>query len=143
YCHGLSGLLCDDMGLGKTHQAMGLLAAVTQEDPEKRHKYFVVCPTSVIYHWQELLQRFLPEIRVYTHYGVERNVEAFSTDAALLLTSYGILRIDKESFLRTLSFEVAIFDEIQIAKNTASQTRKALRNIRAKMRMGLTGTPIE
>ncbi len=142
YCHGLSGLLCDDMGLGKTHQAMGLLAAVIHEDPEKERRYLVVCPTSVIYHWQGLLQRFLPTLRVYTHYGLERSLEAFEEKYDILLTSYGILRLGKDD-LRTFQFEVAIFDEIQIAKNHASQTHKALRSLRANMKLGLTGTPIE
>lgn len=142
YCHGLSGLLCDDMGLGKTHQAMALLSAVIHEDEEKTNKYLVVCPTSVIYHWQELLKRFLPEIRVCTYYGLERTLEDFDENYDLLLTSYGILRTGKEN-LKPYRFEVAIFDEIQIAKNHASQTHKALRSIRAQMRLGLSGTPIE
>ncbi|MES2274079.1 MAG: DEAD/DEAH box helicase [Chlamydiota bacterium] len=142
YCHGLSGLLCDDMGLGKTHQAMALLAAVINEDEDKKNKYLVVCPTSVIYHWQELLKRFIPEIRVCTYYGIERSLEHFDTSYDLLLTSYGILRTGRED-LRTLRFEIAIFDEIQIAKNHASQTHLALKGINAKMRLGLTGTPIE
>lgn len=142
YCHGLSGLLCDDMGLGKTHQAMALLAAVENEDVEGKNKYLVVCPTSVIYHWQELLKRFLPDCRVCTYYGLARSLADFDENYDLLLTSYGILRTGKES-LRGLSFEVAIFDEIQIAKNYASQTHKALRGIQAKMRLGLSGTPIE
>ncbi len=142
YCHGLSGLLCDDMGLGKTHQTMALLAAVSNEDREKANKYLVVCPTSVIYHWQELLRKFLPELRVSTYYGLERSLDYFEEHYDLLLTSYGILRTGKED-LRTLNFEVAIFDEIQIAKNAASQTHLALRSLRAKMRLGLTGTPIE
>lgn len=142
YCHGLSGLLCDDMGLGKTHQTMALLAAVINEDEEGRNKYLVVCPTSVIYHWQELLKRFLPDIRVCTYYGLERTLRDFETGTDLLLTSYGILRTGREDF-RAIRFEVAIFDEIQIAKNHASQTHKALRAIQAQMRLGLTGTPIE
>lgn len=142
YCHGLSGLLCDDMGLGKTHQTMALLAAVINEDEEKTNKYLVVCPTSVIYHWQELLKRFLPEIRVCTYYGLERTLEDFEENYDLLLTSYGILRTGKEN-LKAYRFEVAIFDEIQIAKNHASQTHKALRSLNAQMRLGLTGTPIE
>lgn len=142
YCHGLSGLLCDDMGLGKTHQAMALLAAVAHEDSDKRNKYLVVCPTSVIYHWQELLKKFLPEIRVCTYYGLARTLEHFETDYDLLLTSYGILRTGRED-LRTLEFELAFFDEIQVAKNQSSQTHAALRNIDARMRLGLTGTPIE
>lgn len=142
YCHGLSGLLCDDMGLGKTHQTMALLAAVIHEDPDKNNKYLVVCPTSVIYHWQELLKRFLPEIRVCTYYGLERTLEDFDQKYDLILTSYGILRSGREN-LKMFRFEVAIFDEIQIAKNYASQTHKALRAIQAQMRLGLTGTPIE
>lgn len=142
YCHGLSGLLCDDMGLGKTHQAMALLAAVINEDEEKTNKYLVICPTSVIYHWQELLKRFLPEIRVCTYYGLERSLENFEEKYDLLLTSYGIMRTGRENF-KTYRFEVAIFDEIQIAKNYASQTHKALKGINAQMRLGLSGTPIE
>jgi superfamily II DNA or RNA helicase len=142
YCHGLSGLLCDDMGLGKTHQTMALLAAISHQDLETSYKYLVVCPTSVIYHWQELLRRFLPHLRVSTYYGVERNLQNFDQEYDLLLTSYGILRGNKE-VLAPFSFELAIFDEIQIAKNHASQTHLALRAIQAKMRLGLTGTPIE
>jgi superfamily II DNA or RNA helicase len=142
YCHGLSGLLCDDMGLGKTHQAMALLAAVINEDEDKTNKYLVVCPTSVIYHWQEQLKRFLPDLRVCTYYGLERTLTDFDENYDLLLTSYGILRTGRED-LRTIRFEVAIFDEIQIAKNHNSQTHKVLRSIDAQMRLGLTGTPIE
>jgi len=142
YCHGLSGLLCDDMGLGKTHQAMALLAAVINEDEEKDNKYLVVCPTSVIYHWQELLKRFLPQIRVCTYYGLERSLEGFEENYDLILTSYGILRSGKND-LKAHRFEVAFFDEIQIAKNHASQTHKALRMIESQMKLGLTGTPIE
>jgi SNF2 family DNA or RNA helicase len=142
YCHGLSGLLCDDMGLGKTHQAMALLAAISKEDKERENKYLVVCPTSVIYHWQELLQRFLPHLRVCSYYGIERSLDLFETQYDLLLTSYGILRTGRED-LRSLSFETAFFDEIQVAKNEASQTHQVLRSLDAKMKLGLTGTPIE
>jgi len=145
YCHGLSGLLCDDMGLGKTHQAMALLAAIAGEDPERKNKYLVVCPTSVIYHWQELLKRFLPEMRVCVYHGLQRSQEDladFDNRFDLLVTSYGILRTGRENF-SSLSFEVAIYDEIQIAKNHTSQTHQALRAIRASMRLGLSGTPIE
>jgi len=142
YCHGLSGLLCDDMGLGKTHQAMALLAGAQQEDPERSYKYLVVCPTSVIYHWQELLCRFLPDLRVCVFYGLARTLENFEQDYDLLLTSYGILRSGSDD-LRSLSFEIAIFDEIQIAKNHNSQTHLALRKLTSRMRLGLTGTPIE
>ncbi|MEL7431415.1 MAG: DEAD/DEAH box helicase [Chlamydiota bacterium] len=142
YCHGLSGLLCDEMGLGKTHQAMAILAAAWKEQMGRDCKFIVVCPTSVIYHWQDLLERFLPNLRVLTYYGLERSLAQFTADYDLLLTSYGILRTGKEN-LQPYVFELAIFDEIQIAKNHHSQTHSALLAVEATMKLGLTGTPIE
>ena len=142
YCHGLSGLLCDEMGLGKTHQAMGVISAVKNISSDSTAKFLVVCPTSVIYHWEELLKRFLPSVRVSVFYGVGRTLEDFETSADLLLTSYGTLRSEKKA-IADITFDIAVFDEIQIAKNTHSQTHKALRTVDAKMRLGLTGTPIE
>lgn len=139
YCNGLSGMLCDEMGLGKTHQAMGLIAAAKNAAKDKQIKILVVCPTSVIYHWEDLLRRFFPKIRVLVFYGMARTLEV---DHDLLLTSYGTLRSEKQN-LSKLNFEIAVFDEIQIAKNAHSQTNKSLRKIKANMRLGLTGTPIE
>ncbi|MBS0620242.1 MAG: DEAD/DEAH box helicase [Verrucomicrobia bacterium] len=141
YLNGLSGLLCDEMGLGKTHQAMGLIAVLKNASDQKK-KFLVVCPTSVIYHWEELLKKFLPELRVHTFYGITRTLSPIEEKADLLLTSYGILRSEREA-LSAIPFELAIFDELQIAKNPQSQTHKALKKIDAAMRLGLTGTPIE
>jgi SNF2 family DNA or RNA helicase len=140
YCHGLSGLLCDEMGLGKTHQAMALLQAAKNKNPSG--KFLVVCPTSVIYHWQELLKRFLPDLRICIFYGIQRTLTNFESHFDLLLTSYGTLRSEK-SPLSAIFFDIAIFDETQIAKNAHSQTHKALKLIQARTRIGLTGTPIE
>lgn len=144
YCHGLSGLLCDDMGLGKTHQAMALLAAASNDlqRSKKKAAFLVVCPTSVIYHWEELLKRFFPSLKVAIFYGAARSLEGFHKQYDLLLTSYGTLRQEAEK-LSKLSFDIAVFDEVQVAKNLRSQTHKALRGIDAKMRLGLSGTPIE
>lgn len=145
YHYGLSGLLCDDMGLGKTHQAMALLAAVSNQfrarAAEEQPYYLVVCPTSVIYHWKEKLRLFLPDLRILVHYGPGRSLDAVDR-YDLILTSYGTLRQDRAALSR-LSFEVGVFDEIQVAKNHSSQTYRALNAMQAHMRLGLTGTPIE
>jgi len=146
YNHGLSGLLCDDMGLGKTHQAMALLQSSINkrkkiQDAQKKH-FLVVCPTSVIYHWQEKLREFLPTLRVWTFYGSNRSLDQFYEKNDLLLTSYGIWR--KEAHLLSqYQFDIAIFDELQIAKNQSSRIYKTLLNAKANMRLGMTGTPIE
>lgn len=146
YHHNLSGLLCDDMGLGKTHQAMALLASVMnshKKDPKSRpHHFLVICPTSVIFHWQEKLQTFLPSARVCIFHGIKRSLEDFHKDYDILLTSYGIWRNDNQ-LLKHVFFEVAIFDEIQLAKNWNSQVYSALLQAQTAIRIGLTGTPIE
>lgn len=146
YYHQLSGLLCDDMGLGKTHQAMGLLASVynlyRSYSEGTRVHFLIVCPTSVIYHWQEKLEEYLPRLKVCVFYGTSRSLQEFHEQHDILLTSYGILRNEKD-ILSQINFEVAIFDEIQIAKNQSSRIYATLLKMKAKMRLGLTGTPIE
>jgi len=140
--HGLSCLLCDEMGLGKTHQAMALIASLSHYDEMKKNKYLIVCPTSVIYHWQELLKQFLPSVDVYVYHGFERDIDTFAAKHQILLTSYGILRLEKKKIC-LFSFELAVFDEMQMAKNIFSKTHHAMRQINARVRLGLTGTPIE
>ncbi|MBA3958404.1 MAG: DEAD/DEAH box helicase [Parachlamydiaceae bacterium] len=145
FSHGLSGLLCDEMGLGKTHQAMALLAAISNENKAQGNPpqhFLIVCPTSVIFHWQEKLQQFLPHLRVCTFHGSERSLASFHQDYDVLLTSYGIWRLEHK-LLSSIPFTLAILDEIQIAKNHNSRLNISLRHIDAKMRLGLTGTPIE
>jgi len=142
YSYSLSGLLCDDMGLGKTHQAMALLSSVLFVDTDRTNKYLVICPTSVIYHWENLFKKYLPEIRVLIYYGVERSLDNFEDSFDLILTSYGTLRASKEN-LKKFNFEISIFDEIQVAKNPSSQTHRSLKSLKSNVIIGLTGTPIE
>jgi SNF2 family DNA or RNA helicase len=96
----------------------------------------------VIFHWEDLLKKFLPRLRVYVYYGAQRTLVDFNEHYDLLLTSYGTLRSEK-SPLSEIRFDISIYDEIQIAKNASSQTHKALKLINAAVRLGLTGTPIE
>lgn len=144
YRNQLSGLLCDDMGLGKTHQAMALLAAVynvVKSESTKSCRFLVVAPTSVIYHWQEKLKTFLPHFKVHFFHGLKRTLKRLPKDG-VVLTSYGIMRSEQEA-LSKIDFEVAIFDELQVAKNPSSRTHSSALHIKANMRLGLSGTPIE
>lgn len=140
YKNGLSGLLCDDMGLGKTHQAMALMAAIINQKVDN-FLFLVVCPTSVIYHWQDKLNQFLPEIAIHTFHGLKRTLENLPK-RGILLTSYGLARSEKE-LLSKIPFELAVYDEVQVAKNSKSRLHSALLHMRARMRLGLSGTPIE
>jgi SNF2 family DNA or RNA helicase len=140
YQNQLAGLLCDDMGLGKTHQIMALFAAVLKEN--SKSKFLVVCPTSVLYHWRDKLEKYLPKASLCFYHGSGRKVKGLEKNKNIVLTSYGICRQEKEAFSK-LSFDVAAYDEIQVAKNHNSRIYRSLIELPARFKIGLTGTPIE
>ena len=142
YENNLSGLLCDDMGLGKTYQSLALMDAITflKNTPLK---FLVVTPTSVLPHWQDKLEQLKKKVHLHLYYGSDRNLKSLKKEKySVILTSYGILRNDLDK-LTKIDFELAIFDEIQTAKNKASLTNAALNQLNSRIRIGLTGTPIE
>jgi superfamily II DNA or RNA helicase len=137
----LSGLLCDDMGLGKTHQAMALMVWL-KEKQKIREPFLVVCPTTVISHWRDKLREHAPGLKPTVYHGGDRTIKKRFRAGEVLLTSYGILRNDILS-LRDVPFSLAVFDELQNLKNRETQSYQAASLLQARMRLGLTGTPIE
>jgi superfamily II DNA or RNA helicase len=136
---GFGGLLCDDMGLGKTHQVMALLAAIAGERKEgPLPTILVVAPASVLPHWEEKLRRYLPSLPVLVHQGADRG---WVPSGTAVLTTYGTLRNDAGSM--TAEFDLFVLDEIQAIKNRETETHQALRKVRARVAIGLTGTPVE
>jgi len=136
YRLGIGGLLADDMGLGKTHQALALLQRA-QRDGLK----IVVCPASVVLNWAEKIERFYKGLNYIIYYGPQRDLEA-SGKNGLILTTYGVVRQDLRQ-LRQLSFDLIILDEIQHLKNRNTATHKSIVNLNGRVKIGLTGTPIE
>lgn len=139
--NGFGGLLCDDMGLGKTHQVMALMTAL-QLQSEQTGPFLVVCPTTVISHWQKKISEHAPALKSGVYHGGERNLDSLLKECNTVLTSYGILLRDIEK-IEQVSFTLAVFDEIQYVKNSATRTYRAAKAVRAQMNLGLTGTPIE
>ncbi len=126
---GVGALLADDMGLGKTLQAMSVINGKT----------LVVAPTSVLFNWKDELAKFRPDLTVALYHGAKRSIPA-NTD--VLLTSYGLLRLDLEKFTAS-AWDLLIIDEAQNVKNPQAKASKALRTVPANARIALTGTPIE
>ncbi|OQX94923.1 hypothetical protein B6I21_08110 [candidate division KSB1 bacterium 4572_119] len=142
YENNLSGLLCDDMGLGKTYQSLALIDAMTIY-LKRNSNFLVVTPTSVLPHWEDKLSQLKKKTNLILYFGAGRNLDTLNKNKYnIILTSYGILRNDLEQ-LAEIDFELAVFDEIQTAKNKSSLTNAALNQLNSRMRMGLTGTPIE
>lgn len=141
YENRLGGLLCDDMGLGKTHQVMALMDAVRQAEADGA-KFLVVCPTTVMSHWEMKIRDHAPRLSAVVHHGIGRHLKADAASADVVITSYGVLLRDIEVF-RDIRFSVAVFDEIQQLKNPDTKTYKAATALNAAFTIGMTGTPIE
>lgn len=136
----LGGCLADDMGLGKTVQALALLQS---EKEAGRGTSLVIMPTSLIYNWEVEAARFTPQLRVLTFTGTQRNKDIRQFDQYdVILTSYGITRLDID-LLRQFYFNYIILDESQVIKNPSSIIAKAVRELRSRYKLTLTGTPLE
>jgi superfamily II DNA or RNA helicase len=137
---GFGGCLADDMGLGKTVQALALLE---ERRIANRGPSLVVVPRSLLFNWKQEAARFTPEMRVLIHEGRDRarDVASFS-DYDIVLVTYGTLRRDAPLLAET-EFDYVILDEAQAIKNSATETAKASRLLRARYRLAMSGTPVE
>ncbi|NEX78199.1 DEAD/DEAH box helicase [Bacillus thermocopriae] len=161
--YGFGAILADDMGLGKTIQLISYLLKVKEEaDTIENHETvtdsktsstkvptkaaLIICPTSVLGNWQKELERFAPKMKVYLHYGSKRlKEEAFVQEAQevdVVLTSYGLSHLDTEEFA-ALHWSTIAIDEAQNIKNAQTKQSKAVRKLRGRHHIALTGTPME
>ncbi len=135
------GCLADDMGLGKTVQALSILLSEIENGSDEPN--LIVAPTSVVFNWLEEIARFAPSLKVLNQTGVDRQRTEVDTSAYdVVLTSYGTLRNDV-LFLKDVQFNYVILDESQNIKNPLSQTAKAVKLLRSRNRLALSGTPME
>lgn len=138
---GFGGILADDMGLGKTLQALCLLEA--RRAAGEKGPTLLIVPTSLLHGWQMQAAQFTPQLRLVLLHGADRLAEREKArDADVVLTTYPLLSRDRK-WLSAQEWPLVILDEAQILKNPAAQMVKALRDIPAKGRIALTGTPLE
>ncbi|MGE0274438.1 MAG: SNF2-related protein [Nitrospiraceae bacterium] len=144
YEHRFGACLADDMGLGKTLQAICLLAAIKEglirPAAAVNGPHLVVAPTSLLFNWEQELARFAPGLKVRVFRGGEQALDA--EDGEVVLTTYGLARRHIDVLERT-SFHVVLFDEAQAVKNIYADTTGAVRRLKRRFTIGLTGTPIE
>lgn len=136
---GFGGILADEMGLGKTIQTITFLLS------EKGSKTIIVTPTSLIYNWKNEFDNFAPTMKVVTIYGskAERAAQIENIDDYdVILTTYGTLRNDFTDY-ENKKFDFCIIDEAQNIKNPLAQSSEAVKEINARVKFALTGTPIE
>ncbi|WP_455770685.1 SNF2-related protein [Streptomyces chartreusis] len=139
---GFGALLADDMGLGKTLTAIALHLHRAETAGEAAGPTLVVCPASLITNWQREIARFAPDTTVLRYHGTGRTLDTEKLgNTTVVITTYGTLRRDPH--LAATHWGLVVADEAQHIKNPASATAKALRDVPARARLAVTGTPVE
>ncbi|KAM8887386.1 DNA excision repair protein ERCC-6-like 2 isoform 2-T2 [Spinachia spinachia] len=159
-------ILGDDMGLGKTVQVIGFLAAVlhktgTWEDvennrpqflqsqipskPSKPSKVFlIVAPLSVLYNWKDELDTW-GHFRCVVVHGLRKEEELARIQNGrieIALTTYETLRLCLDQF-NGIDWSAVVVDEAHKIKNPNSQITQAMKDLKCKIRVGLTGTVLQ
>ncbi len=138
---GWGGILADDMGLGKTVQTLAFFQHYKNLHPKAL--FMVVCPTTLMYNWENEIKKFTPELTHVIHHGPKRNSTPVSYSSYdIIITTYGTMRSDIKR-LRDIEFDYVVLDESQSIKNPQSQVAKASLLLNCKNRLALSGTPVQ
>ena len=137
--YGFNGILADDMGLGKTLQIIALLESLSTDKPS-----LVVCPSSLIYNWEDEVHKFSKVLKITCITGMQnvRKEIIEHIDQGIYVTSYDYMRRDVELY-DSIEFEYVILDESQYIKNQKTKNAISVKQLHALHKLALSGTPIE
>eukprot|EP00927_Polykrikos_kofoidii_P015978 TRINITY_DN17163_c0_g2_i1.p1 TRINITY_DN17163_c0_g2~~TRINITY_DN17163_c0_g2_i1.p1 ORF type:complete len:917 (-),score=149.53 TRINITY_DN17163_c0_g2_i1:293-3043(-) len=149
YANSLHGILADEMGLGKTIQTISLLLYI-KERKGNVGPHLIVAPKSTLGNWQTEFTRFAPGYKVLVMTGDaegrEACLDAFRKgvercDPVALVTNYE--QVYRNKALITTEWQLVVVDEGHRLKNPDTQLHKAMVQLRCRMRLLLTGTPLQ
>ena len=138
---GFNGILADDMGLGKTLQVLTLLLRLKETSDQAPS--LLVVPKTLIYNWEIEIKKFTPSLNYILHTGKGRDKDGINFNGYdLVITSYALVRLDFELFEK-VEWNYLILDEAQNIKNPRAQVTRAVKSLKTKHRLSLSGTPVE
>eukprot|EP00644_Phytophthora_capsici_P001310 jgi/Phyca11/542777/estExt2_Genewise1Plus.C_PHYCAscaffold_100161 len=145
-------ILGDDMGLGKTIQVIAFLSAIMGKHGDSRDKdafegevapIFIVMPASLLQNWEQELRTWMSCTTVILR-GKPSDRNAMIDKIArgeyeIVICSYDILKMYL-SRLHKIPWEVVILDEMHCLKNPDAKLTQAVKAIKCRKKLGLTGT---
>ena len=130
-----SGLLGDEMGLGKTIQSLAVC------EKTKAQKILVFCPASVKWQWHDEIKRFIPGAEVCVIEGDKKARDAcWTKEARFYVANYELLL--RDAIMQAIEWDIVIADEATKISNPMAKQSKAIKKLRAKRRIAMTGTPV-
>ena len=139
---GFGACLADDMGLGKTVQILAFLEALRAQKPNGN--VLLIVPASLLGNWQKEAARFTPDLPVTVLHGAHAATlsDRFTkSDAFLTITTYR-MAMSIEALEEPL-WDCIILDEAQAIKNPSTKQTRQIKRLKSRMRIAMTGTPIE
>ena len=139
---GFGACLADDMGLGKTVQILAFLEALRAQKPNG--KALLIVPASLLGNWQKEVARFTPDLTVEILHGAHAATlsDRFVQSAAFLTVTTYRMAMSVEA-LEEPVWDCIILDEAQAIKNPAAKQTRQIKKLKSRMRIAMTGTPIE
>lgn len=156
-----SGLMGDEVGLGKTIQALAVCEKVNAG------KVLIFCPASIKWQWAAEIEKFLypngaPEGEIVVVEGNKRTRDLILQDQIMIRSenwkgkvnelrqSFGarFFIVNYELLLRNFDamncreWDIIIADEATKISNATAKQAKAIKRLRAKRRIAMTGTPV-
>ncbi|GAB5362765.1 hypothetical protein AAMO2058_000826500 [Amorphochlora amoebiformis] len=167
YQQGAGGIIADEMGLGKTVQTVVFLSAIYSTAQAgsgssmracreaNRVPSLVVCPASMMVSWLREFRVWHPERRVMllhesgNHYATKEEILAKAAQSgkkdnngAVVVSTYSTLRI-MQRMMSTIRWGCIVLDEGHRIRNPAAAISKAVKTLRARQKLVLSGQPIQ
>jgi len=133
-------ILGDDMGLGKTAQTMAAIELLARERGVSR--VLVVAPASVKYQWEGEIAKFTDRPVQVVEGLKDAREEQYAHDTFYKLVNYEQVVRDLD-LMNAWRPDVVVLDEAQRIKNWESKTSRAVKKLRSRYAIVLTGTPLE
>ncbi|BGP46565.1 hypothetical protein JCM10450v2_002412 [Rhodotorula kratochvilovae] len=145
--NGANAILADEMGLGKTLQTLALIAYLSETHGHKG-PHLLVCPLSVLTSWMNEIARWLPDFTAMRYHGpaaerIRLRGEFAERRPDLVVTTYEAFVAEANWFKSQRTWGVVALDEGHRIKNNESHAAIALQGVKARMRLILTGTPLQ
>ncbi|GJN87261.1 hypothetical protein Rhopal_000209-T1 [Rhodotorula paludigena] len=144
--NGMNCILADEMGLGKTLQTLSLIAYLGEQHGQKG-PHLLVCPLSVLGSWMSEIEKWLPSYSSIRYHGPATERARLKHEVAqkkpdLIVTTYEAF-VAEASWFKQRRWGLVVLDEGHRIKNAESQAAMALQGIGARMRIILSGTPLQ